>query len=53
MNYINFEGTVPRDFQLQVFYIISFPQAPDYTKRVVLNFFENLRRYSQLKGTVA
>jgi len=28
---------------------ISFPQAPEYTIRAVSNFFENLRRYSQLK----
>jgi hypothetical protein len=28
---------------------ISFPQAPDDTMRAVSNFFENSRRYSQLK----
>ncbi len=28
---------------------INFPQASDYTIRVVSNFFENSRRYSQLK----
>ena len=28
---------------------ISFPQASDYTIRAVSSFFENLRRYSQLK----
>ncbi len=28
---------------------ISFPQAPEYTIRAVSNFFENSRRYSQLK----
>ncbi len=28
---------------------ISFPQASDYTIRAVSTFFENLRRYSQLK----
>ncbi len=28
---------------------ISFPQASDYTIRAVPNFFENSRRYSQLK----
>ncbi len=28
---------------------ISFPQAPEYTIRAVLNFSENSRRYSQLK----
>jgi hypothetical protein len=31
------------------FSCISYPQAPDYTIRAVLNFFENSRRYSQLK----
>ncbi len=28
---------------------ISFPQAPEYPIRTVLNFFENSRRYSQIK----
>ncbi len=28
---------------------ISFPQAPDYSIGAVSNFFENSRRYSQLK----
>jgi hypothetical protein len=28
---------------------IHFPQAPDYTIRAVSNFFEDSRRYSQLK----
>ncbi len=28
---------------------ISFPQAPEYTSRAVSKFFENSRRYSQLK----
>jgi len=27
----------------------QFPHAPDYTNMAVLNLFENLRRYSQLK----
>jgi hypothetical protein len=30
--------------------VYSSPQAPEYTIRAVLNFFENSRRYSQLKG---
>ncbi len=34
---------MPQDFRL------SFPQAPKYPIRAVLNFFKNLRRYSQLK----
>ncbi len=29
---------------------ISFPQAPEYTVRTVSSFFENSRRYSQLKA---
>ncbi len=28
---------------------ISFPQAPEYTVRAVSNFFENSRKYSQIK----
>jgi hypothetical protein len=39
-----------RDFRLLVFSWTSFPQAPErYTIRVVSNFFEYSRRYSQLK----
>ncbi len=44
-----FKGRVSRDFQLLVFFTNQFPQAPEYTLRVVSNFFENSRRYSQLK----
>ncbi len=44
-----FKGTVSRDFLLLVFSWISFPQAPEYTIRAVSKFFENSRRYSQLK----
>ncbi len=45
-----FKGTVSRDFLLLVFFSwISFPQASDYIIRVVSNFFENSRIYSQLK----
>jgi hypothetical protein len=43
------KGTVPRDFDFRFSTWISFPQAPDYTVRAVSNFFENSRRYSQLK----
>ncbi len=39
------KGTVPRDYQLQVFLWISFPQAPEYPIRAV----SNSRRYSQLE----
>jgi hypothetical protein len=28
----------------------QFPQAPEFTIRAVSIFFENLRRYSQIKG---
>ncbi len=38
-----------RKFKGTVFSWISFPQAPEYTIRAVSNFFENSRRYSQLK----
>ncbi len=43
------KGTVSRDFLLLVFFMNQFPQAPEYTIRAVSNFFENSRRYSQLK----
>ncbi len=44
-----FKGTVSRDFCFWFFSWISFPQALEYTIRAVSNFFENSRRYSQLK----
>ncbi len=43
------KGTVSRDFLLQVFSWITFPQAPDYNIRIISNFFENSRRYLQVK----
>ncbi len=43
------KGTVPRDFQLQIFFLNQFPQAPEYTIRTISNFVKNFRRYSQLK----
>ncbi len=43
------KGTVSRDFFFWFFSWISFPQAPENTIRPVSNFFENSRRYSQLK----
>jgi hypothetical protein len=43
------KGTVPRDFLFRVFFMDQFSQAPDYTITAVSNFFENSRRYSQLK----
>ncbi len=44
-----FKGTVPQDFQFQFFSWISFPQAPEYPIWTILNFFKNLRKYSQFK----
>ncbi len=48
--YCIFKGTVSRDFLLLFFFSwISFPPAPEYPIRTVLNFLENSRRYSQVK----
>ncbi len=41
--------TVSQDFLLLVFSWISFHPAPEYPIRTVSNFFENSRRYSQVK----
>ncbi len=41
--------TVPRDFWFNVFFIISFPQSPEYPISALSIFFEKSRRYSQLK----
>ncbi len=46
---LSFNGTVSWDFLLQVFSWITFPQAPDNNIRIISNFFENSRRYSQVK----
>ncbi len=43
------KGQCHEIFDFWFFSWISFPQAPEYTFRAVSNFFENLRRYSQLK----
>ncbi len=43
------KGTVSRDFLLLVLFMNQFPPAPEYSTKTVSNFFENLRRYSQLK----
>ncbi len=43
------KGTVSRDFLLMVFFMNQFPPAPEYSVRTVSNFFENSRRYSQVK----
>jgi hypothetical protein len=44
------KGTVSRDFLLQVFFMNHLPHAPDNNIRIISNFFENSRRYSQVKG---
>jgi hypothetical protein len=46
---VDIKGTVSRDFLLQVFFMNHFPQAPENNVRVISNFFENSRRYSQAK----
>ncbi len=40
---------MPRDFRLQVFYMDQFPQSPCLYHEGCFKFFENTRRYSQLK----
>jgi hypothetical protein len=46
---INLKGQCHEIFDFWFISWISFPQAPEYNIRVVSNFFENSRRYSQLK----
>jgi hypothetical protein len=46
---IGLKGQCHEIFCFWFFSGISFPQASDYTNRAVSNFFENSRRYSQLK----
>ncbi len=43
------KGQCHEIFNFWFFSWISFPQAPEYTIRVVSNFFKNSQRYSQLK----
>ncbi len=43
------KGQCHEIFFFLFFLWISFPKAPEYTIRAVSNFFENSRRYSQLK----
>ncbi len=43
------KGQCHETFCFWFFSWISFPQAPEYTITAVSNFFENSRRYSQLK----
>ncbi len=44
-----FKGTVSRDFLLLVFFMYQFPPCPRVFHLDHSNFFENSRRYSQLK----
>ncbi len=43
------KGTVSRDFLLQVFSMNHLPPSPYKNIRIISNFFENSRRYSQVK----
>ncbi len=46
---ISIKGQCHRIFDFRFSTWISFPQAPGYSIRAVSNFFENSRRYSQLR----
>ncbi len=46
---LTLKGTMSRDFLPLVFSWISLSLAPEYPIRTVSNFFENSRRYSQVK----
>jgi hypothetical protein len=46
---ISVKGTVTRDFLLLVFFMVSFPPAPEYSIQTVSNFFKNSRICSQVK----
>ncbi len=43
------KGQCHEIFDIVFFSWFSFPQAPEYPSKAVTNFFENLRRYSQLE----
>ncbi len=47
--FLSLQGSLTRDFQLQVISRISVPEAPEYPIRTISNFFENLRRFSRIK----
>ncbi len=49
MHLLNLKGQCHEIFCFWFFSRISFSQVSDYTIRVISNFFENSRRYSQLK----
>ncbi len=44
-----FKGQCHEIFCFRFFSLITFPQAPKNDIRVISNFFENSRRYSQVK----
>ncbi len=46
---IYLKGQCHEIFCFRFFSWITFPQAPDNNIRIISNFFENLRRYSQVK----
>ncbi len=48
-SHLALKGQCHEIFDFWFFSWISFPQAPEYTIRVVSYFFENSRKYSQLK----
>jgi hypothetical protein len=48
-SHANLKGQCHEIFCYWFFSSTSFPQASDYTIRAVSNFFENSRKYSQLK----
>ena len=43
------KGQCHKIFCFRFFSYITFPQAPDNNIRIISNFFENFRRYSQVK----
>ncbi len=49
LNNVYLKGQCHEIFDFCFFSWISFPQAPEYTNRAISNFFENSRRYKQLK----
>ncbi len=48
-NTISVKETVPRDFDFRFFVMNQFPPSPWISLRAASNFFESLRRYSQIK----
>ena len=48
-NHMSLKGQCHEIFCFRFFSWISFPPAPEYPIRTVSNFFENPRRYTQVK----